>query len=101
MEARVLDPALMVVAYSQAADTLNHTHCDLRLNASQTLELSFIIAKRLRMQAPPGRWKQLVSHLPWGADFQFILSRNYLSSSSVTDHRQSILIDHSIQPASG
>jgi 3-deoxy-D-arabino-heptulosonate 7-phosphate (DAHP) synthase class II len=55
MEARVLDPALMVLAYSQAAATLNHIHCDPHFNASQALELSFINAQRLRMQAPPGR----------------------------------------------
>ncbi|KAI3952391.1 hypothetical protein MKX01_005258, partial [Papaver californicum] len=29
-----------------------HTHCDPRLNASQSLELSFIIAERLRKRRP-------------------------------------------------
>jgi len=34
-----------------------HTHCDPRLNASQSLELAFIIAERLRK-------KRMISSLP-------------------------------------
>ena len=32
-----------------------HTHCDPRLNASQALELAFLIAEQLKARAPVGR----------------------------------------------
>ncbi len=38
-----------------------HTHCDPRLNASQSLELSFIIADRLRKRRTASTLNSLVS----------------------------------------
>jgi 3-deoxy-7-phosphoheptulonate synthase len=37
-----------------------HTHCDPRLNASQSLELSFLIAEMLKQQRPPRQLAQAV-----------------------------------------
>ncbi|KAG0503762.1 hypothetical protein HPP92_003834 [Vanilla planifolia] len=41
-----------------------HTHCDPRLNASQSLELAFIIAERLRKRRIGGKRPRLVGSLP-------------------------------------
>jgi 3-deoxy-7-phosphoheptulonate synthase len=40
--------------------TRYHTHCDPRLNASQSLELSFIIAERLRKRRSAGALQNLL-----------------------------------------
>jgi 3-deoxy-7-phosphoheptulonate synthase len=54
------------VTFDDLADRY-HTHCDPRLNASQSLELAFIIAERLRKRRT--RSSKLNSVLPLPSGF--------------------------------
>jgi 3-deoxy-7-phosphoheptulonate synthase len=50
-----------------------HTHCDPRLNASQSLELSFIIADRLRKRRTASTLNSLVSAVVTSATNSLLL----------------------------
>lgn len=49
-----------VVTYDDLSSRY-HTHCDPRLNASQSLELAFAIAERLRRRRSRS-WSKMVSY---------------------------------------